>query len=147
MYFTFKKHYSSVPLFIATLLCLTGCSISNDYFNSSFSIDGEVSSSIREIPENSRITITVSNKNPEETTDRVIQEFIFLTQKLKRNQPFRMKIAEKILMNEKNIQFSVRVEHDDELIMMSDKIVAIQIDKHVMEGRKINRLLLTVTQS
>lgn len=147
MFFIFKNYRLFIPLFVAIWISLTGCSMSTHYFHSSFSIEGNVSSSIQEIPENSRIIITVSNMNPETTKDRVIQEFTFLTKKMKRNHPFRMKIAENLLTNEKHIQFSVRVEYDDESIMMSDKIVAIQIDKHMLEGRKITGLLLTVTQS
>ncbi|HDL6961235.1 TPA: YbaY family lipoprotein [Yersinia enterocolitica] len=135
------KSYSHYLVLLLALV-LSGCTLltenSRDYDGDY--ILGNIRSNNKTIPENVKITLSLSQNKASGEKEFTLHEYSFMTQTKSLTIPFRLQLPNELSFSSQPLNISVRVEKEGELIMMSDKLTPLLRQS----GEK---LLLTVNDS
>ncbi|WP_145563736.1 hypothetical protein [Yersinia aldovae] len=138
---THKNFYSCCFVLFLTLV-LSGCShrngITNNY--SRDYLQGNIQSNNRIIPENVKITLSISQNKASGEKEYTLHEYSFMNQTKNFTIPFRLQMPNELSLSPQPLNISVRVEKEGELIMMSDKLTPFL-------RQSGERLILTVNDS
>ncbi|AJJ23584.1 type III secretion system pilotin YsaP [Yersinia enterocolitica] len=138
---THKKSYSYYLILILSLV-LSGCTLPTDNshnYNGGY-IQGNILSNSKTIPENVKITLSLSQNKASGEKEYMLHEYSFMTKTKSLTIPFRLQLPNELSLSSQPLNISVRVEKEGKLIMMSDKLTPLLRQS----GEK---LLLTVNDS
>jgi len=123
---TFKK-YINILFILAFVGLLFGCSqfSKNRLPDSDYSIEGDIYSNTN-IPDNAEITLSISPLEMNVSNNEAYS-YHFKTNKISRAVYFKANIPDHIAMSKKPLGISVRIEKDEALIMMTNKIVPLPL--------------------
>lgn len=136
------KNSYSYYLILFLSLVLSGCTLptSNSHNYNGDYIQGNIQSNNKIIPENVKITFSLSQNKASGEKEYTLHEYSFMTQTKSLTIPFRLQLPNELSLTSQPLNISVRVEKEGELIMMSDRLTPLLRQS----GEK---LLLTVNDS
>ncbi|MGL4487411.1 MAG: hypothetical protein ACRCUG_10715 [Yersinia sp. (in: enterobacteria)] len=140
-FYTHTNFYSYYFILLLILL-LSGCGHfkgTNNSYNDNY-IHGNIKSNNKKIPENVKITISISHNKVSGEKEHTLYEYSFMTHAKSITIPFLLQMPNELPSSIHPLNISVRVEKEGELIMMSDKLTPFLRQS----GEK---LLLTVNDS
>ncbi|WP_392433361.1 hypothetical protein ACF3VQ_03140 [Yersinia sp. HM-2024] len=144
MKFIFKNHTHSYSycLILLLSLILSGCTLptSNSRNYNGDYIQGNIQSNNKIIPENVKITLSLSQNKASGEKEFTLHEYNFVTQTKSLTIPFRLQLPNELSLSSQPLNISVRVEKEGQLIMMSDKLTPLL-------RQSSEKLLLTVNDS
>lgn len=144
MKFIFKNHTHSYSycLILLLSLVLSGCTLTTSNsrnYNGDY-IQGNIQSNNKIIPENVKITLSLSQNKASGEKEFTLHEYNFVTQTKSLTIPFRLQLPNELSLSSQPLNISVRVEKEGQLIMMSDKLTPLL-------RQSSEKLLLTVNDS
>ncbi|HHA0034269.1 TPA: hypothetical protein ACOEXB_000924 [Yersinia enterocolitica] len=144
MKYRFNTHRNSYSFYLILFLSLvlSGCTLPTDNnrnYNGDY-IQGNIKSNNKIIPENVKITLSLSQNKASGEKEYTLHEYSFMTQTKSLTIPFRLQLPNELSLTSQPLNISVRVEKEGELIMMSDRLTPLLRQS----GEK---LLLTVNDS
>ncbi len=106
---------------------LFGCANLNQNIKSKFNIKGDVYSQSTDIPENSDITLSITKLDITHSIKNSF-DFHFKTTETNRTVSFSVNLSDELVNSSHQLDASVRIEKEGELIMMSNKIIEIPMN-------------------
>ncbi|CNJ23824.1 hypothetical protein HB991_15290 [Yersinia mollaretii] len=117
-------HFYVRYLIVLVALILSGCThlteLSKD--QKTYYIQGNIQSLHGKIPENTTITLSVTQNKMAGEKEYAFREYIILTKTESRKIPFLLPLQNELSSLPNQLSVSVRVEKEGKLIMMSDKL-------------------------
>ncbi|WP_145932191.1 hypothetical protein [Yersinia bercovieri] len=122
LYTPTTSYFRCLILFVAVLL--SGCTHLTDLSKeqNTYYLQGNIQNLNGKIPENARITLSVTQNKAAGEKELTFREYIILTKMESRKIPFRLPLQNELSSLPHQLSVSVRVEKEGELIMMSDKL-------------------------
>lgn len=114
-------------LLLLSLMILSGCTHlsnigkeqSDDY------LQGSIKSYHGEIPENSTVTLSLTQSKTPGEKENIFYEYSLVTQTENLTIPFRMQLPNRLSLLPQQTKISIRIEKEGEIIMMSDELTQI----------------------
>ncbi|QCJ68523.1 hypothetical protein C9446_00750 [Providencia heimbachae] len=121
------NHLLRPMLTLIFMSLLFGCANFTKNIKSKFNIKGDVYSQSKDIPENSDITLSITNLDITHSIKSSF-DFHFKTTETNRTVSFSINLPDELVNSPHQLGASVRIEKEGELIMMSNKIIEIPIN-------------------
>ena len=141
-FFNTRTNSYSYCLVLLLSLILSGCTLpsgNSHNYNGDY-VQGNIKSNNKIIPENVKITFTLSQNKSSGEKEYTLHEYNFMTQTESFTIPFRLQLPNELSLSSQPLNISVRVEKEGQLIMMSDKLTPLL-------RQSSEKLLLTVNDS
>lgn len=121
------KKYINILFILAFVGLLFGCSqfSQNRLLDSDYRLEGDIYSHAN-IPDNAEITLSISPLDIVSSNNETYS-YHFKTNKVSRVVYFKANIPDHLMTNKKPLGISVRIEKDEALIMMTNKIVPLPL--------------------